>query len=325
VHPTGGGTVFRNGNYISGQIKVGNTNLVTTSVVDSFNSTVAAYNSLSPGTNASFGSGSTSAGALTVYYPSPFRGSYTAAPTAVLSSVISLLGLAPGPSSTSLATEGRTPGNVIFPNVSGLGADKGALPRTGGGTGSVDTPGVYDDFTITNTLVTVTNSGTYSVSNLYINTSSSSILSIPDGKTVNLIVRGNMTISTGKIQLNSTGVLNIYAMNNVTITNGQVNNNGGTSRLTVFGATTGGSITITNASTMYGSIYAPQHTVTLQSSSPKMYGAIIAQSLTIKDSAQFHFDEALRSMRISNLTGGSAAPGSADYSINIIGGTGVIK
>src|SRR5205085_1346149 len=120
VHPTGGGTVFYNGNYISGQIKVGNSSLLVASTVDSFNSTVAAYSAASPGTNASFNSGSTSAGALTVYFPSPFRGSFTAAPTSVLGTVISLLGLAPGPSSISTAQEGRTPGNVIFPNVSGL-------------------------------------------------------------------------------------------------------------------------------------------------------------------------------------------------------------
>src|SRR5206468_157915 len=100
----------RNGNYISGQFKLGNNNLVTTSTVDSFNSSVAAYSSASPGTNASFSSGSTAVGALTVYFPSPFRGSFTAAPSSLLVTNVILVGAA-GPSSTSTALEGRTPGN----------------------------------------------------------------------------------------------------------------------------------------------------------------------------------------------------------------------
>jgi len=71
---------------------------------------------------------------------------------------------------------------------------------------------------------------------------------------------------------------------------------------------------------MCGAIYAPQHTMTMQTGNPKFYGAVVAKSITIKDSAAFHFDEALRGLRISNITAGSAAPVSADYQINITGG-----
>ena len=47
------------------------------------------------------------------------------------------------------------------------------------------------------------------------------------------------------------------------------------------------------------------------------------QDKEIKNGAQLHFDEALRSLRISNVTGGSAPPGYADYLITITGGPGL--
>ena len=57
--------------------------------------------------------------------------------------------------------------------------------------------------------------------------------------------------------------------------------------------------------------------------SAKLYGAVVAHDLTLNSGTQLHFDEALRSTYISNITGGSALPGSADYRITVTSGPGV--
>jgi hypothetical protein len=43
----------------------------------------------------------------------------------------------------------------------------------------------------------------------------------------------------------------------------------------------------------------------------------------LKNGAQLHFDEALRSLYLSPITGGSASPGTADYRVTITGGPGL--
>ncbi len=152
IGPTGGGTVFRGGNFFQGTVVLGNNDLLTVALIDSYNSTVSAYNALLPGSNAVLGSNSTAPGALTVKYPSTLKGSFTAGPTAVLSSVVNLvtglLGqLVGGPVSTGVAAETRTAGNVIPPNFAGQ-ASSG--PFTQNKSTVTIVPGVYDSYTLTN-------------------------------------------------------------------------------------------------------------------------------------------------------------------------------
>jgi hypothetical protein len=322
IGPTGGGTVFRSGNFLQGSITLGNSDLLTIAVIDSYNSAVAAYNALLPGANAAFASNSTAPGALTILYPSTFKGSFTAGPNATLTSTVSvvagLLGqLVTGPASTTAATEIRTPGTVIPPNFSTL-TDNGNYTQTKN-TATV-APGVYDNFTLSNgtpATVATLSSGAYEINgNLTVPTSTT--LAVATGANVTLLVNGNVTIA-GKIQFSTTGTLILYANGSVTTTAANINTAGSTANMQLLGLKNCTSIQLNSSTTMSGAIYAPQASVILQTGSPKFYGAVIAHDLTLKNTAQFHYDQALQSLRIDSITGGSASPGTADYSYSIAG------
>jgi hypothetical protein len=325
IRPTGGGTVFYNGNFINGTISLGNGDLLTAAVIDSYNSSMGAYNPLSPGTNAIFGSNSIANNALTVYFPSVFRGTYIGAPNTLISNLLNLIGLlATGPSSTSTATENRTPGSPISPNVTNLTYRNSFSWISQPGSKSLGTPGRFDSFTITSAQVNITASGIYHITgNMTIGNSGTTYLTINDGVSAVFVVDGNFSLTGGQVRLlGSTSQLALYVAGNYTQNGGVMNSSTGTSRFTLFG-TGNGNVTMTNTQQFYGSIFAPQANMTMQNGSPKLYGAVIAKNLTMKDSSQLHFDEALRSLRISNITGGSAPAGIADYRISITGGPGV--
>jgi hypothetical protein len=326
VRPTGGGTVFYNGNFISGTISVGNGDLLTASTIDSYNSSIGSYNALTAGSNAAFGSITNASNALTVYFPSVFKGSYVGAPNTLVSSLINLVGiLATGPSSVSSATENRVLGYVVSPNTTNL-AYRGSFSWISQmSSKSLTPPGRYDSLTVTSATVNVTTSGVYHITgNMTVGGTNTSILNVNDGVSAVFVVDGNVVLTSGQVRLaGTTSQLAIYTNGNYTQTAGVMNNSTGTSRFTLFGTPNGGNITISGNAALYGAIFAPQSRVTLQTSSPQVYGAIAASQLILKDSSKLHFDEALRSLKISNITGGSAPGGTADYRISITGGPGV--
>jgi hypothetical protein len=322
IGPTGGGTVFRSGNFFQGTILLGNNDLLTVAIIDSYNSAIAAYNALLPGSNAAFASNSTASGALTVNYPSSFKGSFAAGPNSVLTSVVNLVSgllgqLLAGPSSTTVATEIRTPGTVVAPNFATL-VDNGNYSQPKNTV--VVTPGVYDNFTLVNgspaTVASLT-TGSYEITgNLTVPLSTT--LDIATGANVVLLVNGNVTIA-GEVQFHTTGTLTLYVNGSVTATGAAINSSGGTANMQVLGLKNCNSIQLTSSTVMSGAIYAPQASVTLQTGSVKLYGAIIAHDLTIKNTSQFHYDQALQSLRVDSITGGSAPAGTADYSYSIAG------
>ncbi len=321
IQPTGSGTVFASGNFISGNIQLGNS-LLTAAQIDSYNSSVAAYSTSSAGSNGSFGSDATAAGALLIYFPSIFNGTYTAAPSTLLTNILSLVGLASSPTAVATATEFRTPGAVIMPNISGL-AYNGAYTKSNSSGQVISTPGRYDSITLTNSSATINTSGLYYVTgNLSVSNATSSSLAIADGKTVVLVVNGSVSISKA-LSLGPTSQLAIYSSGTVTLS-GTINGSTATNHLVIFGSSSCNSIQITGTNTaVYGAIYAPQAALTMQTGNPKFYGAVVANSLGILNSSQLHFDQALQSLYLSNLTGGSAAPGTADYRVTIAGGPGI--
>ena len=324
IRPTGGGTVFHDGNFVTGAIALGNTDLQAAAIIDSFNSTIAPYDAAAPGANAAFVSNAVANANLTVYLPSVFRGSYTAGPHAVLGNVINLVQAILGPSATGVATESRNPGTVIFPNTTDLSPCPAAVLGSGQ-TRTLLTPGIYDDISANNATITIGATGTYYVNhNLNSGGGLSSNITIANNVNATIVVQGDVTVSSGKISVGANSTLALYVMGNITLSGGSINSTGPASRLTIFGGTNPGTISISGMNGIIsGAIYAPAHDMTMRANSPKFYGAVVVKSLTLKNTAAFHFDEALRSLKIPNITGGSAPGGTADYRIAITGGPGI--
>jgi Tfp pilus assembly protein PilX len=325
IRPTGAGTVFADGNFINGTISVGDVLLLNPSTIDSYNSNNGPY-SLTSGSNGNFISNALNNNALVVYFPSVFKGSYTGAPGALISSILSIVGLGgSGPVATSNAAEMRIPGTVVLPNVTGL-TGRGAFSKT-----SLDLnptfpgPGKYDSVSINGANVVVGESGIYYVTgNISMGSSTSSKITVSNGVSAVFVVNGNVSV-VGKVILTGTSQMALFCNGNFTVSgsSSNVNSGGGTGRFTLYGTGNCGSVTISNGASFVGSIFAPSSAVTLQSNSPQFYGAMLAASLTLKNGAQLHFDEALRSLYLSPITGGSASPGTADYRVTITGGPGL--
>lgn len=318
IRPTGGGTVFDNGNFITGNIQLGG-DLLTGSTIDSYNSGVSAYAPGTAGSNGSFGSDATAVGSLLIYFPSVFKGTYTAAPNTLLSNILSLIGLASSPTATATASEYRTPGTVVVPNTTNL-PYVGSISLTNSSK-TISSPGRYDQIVLSNSQVTFNASGVYHITGNLTLSGSGPSLNVADGTTVVLVVDGNVSLIKN-MNLNNSGQLAIYC-NGTLSASGNINNNGSTNRLIMYGSSTCNSVQLNGAAKVFGVIYAPQAAVTMQTSSPQFYGAVIASSLTMKNGAQLHFDQALQSLYISNVTGGSAPPGTADYRVIINGGPGI--
>jgi Tfp pilus assembly protein PilX len=323
ICPTGGGTVFQAGNFVNGTILLGNTDLTTIAQIDSYNSATAPYPTSKAG-NAAFGTNAGAAGSATIYNPSTFKGSYTAGPTAVLGTVTTLVGGAAAPTAVTKAAETRNPGNVIFPNTAKLDPCPDVSPVNSATPVDLPGPGTYTNVGASNATVNVAKPGTYVINNnLTIGNVAASALTVAPGITASIIVNGNVIINLGKIQLGSNAQLSLYVNGNITVVGGSMNLNGTTSNLRIFGGNNPGTIQLSSGGNIFGAIYAPNHDLVLQTGSPKIYGAAVVKSLTVKNTAQFHFDEALRTLYIPNITGGSAPSGTADYRIAIIGGPGI--
>jgi Tfp pilus assembly protein PilX len=324
VRPTGGGTVFQSGNFVSGSLSLGNNDLVTAAYLDSYDSSLRAYNLLFSGANANFASNTTVNGGLKCYSPSFFRGKYTAGPTANLASVIQLFGTSTGPSQTAHALENRSLGNVVFPNTAGLPSFPAAIVSGSSAQKTVNQSGFYDAFTALNGgAINITVDGTYCVNNdIKLGSANNCSLNIKNGATATVIVKGNINISPNcKISLDPNTALYLYVYGDVNLNNGTINSTGKTSQVVLFGGPNSGTIQITNTfGTFCGALYAPQHDVVMQTNSPEFYGALVAKSLTLKNMAGFHFDEDLRSLDIEQITGGSAPAGAPVYQISINSG-----
>jgi Tfp pilus assembly protein PilX len=319
IGPTGGGTVFRGGNFCKGRIIMGTNDLIGSSVIDSYDSSVSAYNSLFPGSNAVFGTNMSGDWGLVCFFLSTYKGSFIGGSKQNLSTTAYSTFNGLGPSSTTLNTQPFTIGKVTPPNTAGLTA-RGAYSRTS--SASLTLPGKYDSFTlnpngIIATTVTITTSGIYYISgNLTIN--SLAHLTVATGVNATIVVDGSATLA-GTIRCSGTGTCTLYVGGPVTLNgSGSMNFFGqNTSNFTLF--TTGSDdVTLNSTSQIWGAVYAPRSSVSMQSSS-RMYGAIMCKDLTMQGTSAFHFDENLKNKRIDNITEGSAPAGTANYSVTITG------
>jgi len=319
VQPTGGGTVFGSGNFVTGLTTLGNSGS-DYCIFDSFNSLVGGYNAYNPGYNAILGSNISYGTALDINGWSVYRGSLVAGVGATLSNIVSVSSHGSGPASTSAASETRVPGTVIVPNPAYVLTSRSAYSRSSG-SGSISIDSTYPSISLSSSFFTT--SSNFSGSGLVhvtgnVTVNGNCYLTVNDGANVLLQIDGNLSVA-GSITLNGSGTLTIFIKGNTTVSSyGTMNSGGSTSALILLGTSTG-NITLRDNSVMVGAIYAPGSAITMRDNN-RSYGALLANSLIVQDSAAFHFDEAMKSLQIHNLYGGSAPAGTADYTISITNG-----
>jgi Tfp pilus assembly protein PilX len=308
VSPTGGGTVFRGGSFALGQLIMHNSALI-----DSFDSSVAPYNILFPGSNALFGTNSTQSGALTMDGLASFRGSFVGGPGALVGNLINaLLGLLI-PTSVSSASQTYIPGRVIPPNTTGLPQYAAKIVSGSPTTNVPISPGEYPSINVASGNL-VLGTGTFRVTG---NLTSISNINVSPGANAVLEVDGVLS-STGKIQVPANSSLALYFGNTATLS-GTLSSTSGAANFKIFGLSTAPTLTLKGTTTAATAvIFAPQ-TSFYMTDSAKLYGAVIAKDFTADKNAAFHFDENTKSIRIDNITGGSAPTGTADYILNRVG------
>ena len=320
ISPTGGGEVFRGGNYFAGAVVVGSGGLpllAPIALVDSYNSGVGPYST--SGTKAVVWTNSTSSNSVTVNVDSVLNGSVLAGPNSLLSAVVNLLGtLLGGNSSVAVALEPRDPGIVIPPNSTGL-TDAGSINQFSASLA----PNIYDNITVTAHAASNVNftDGVYvDKGNLSVSPNGQILVR---GNTV-LYVVGNVSLGSGSaITVNAGSSLTLVVGGTVTINGGNINSSGSNplpSQVQILGLPSSNSIQVSNTSKVIGVIYAPQASVLMQNSAspgPVVQGAIVAHDVTLLNTAQYHYDEATKSIKISNISGGTAPPGAADYTIAV--------
>ncbi len=324
VTPTGGGTVFKGGSFFSGSVQIGQGSS-SSAVVDSYNSSLAAYNASSPGSNAIVWTNLTSSGAVSIGGSSVLRGSVTVGPGATLGSSVTVNSGATGPTSTAAAAESRASGTVMTPNPANTLTDRGSFNKTGG-TYPVTSGGVYSQITLnTSGSPTTMNIGSTGVvrctGNLTLN--SGCVIGVQDACNVTLQVDGNTTIS-GNIKIYGSGTLTIVANGSVTIKNSATVNApsgvaGTPSVCIIQGTANSTQFYIQNSAIVSAAVYTPAADMQMTGSgtTPKFYGAAVAKSLLIDNYGQFHFDEALKTAALHNIYNGSAPTGTADYTISV--------
>jgi Tfp pilus assembly protein PilX len=313
AQPTGGGTVFYNGSFTTGTIR-----LQGTSMADSFNSLNGVYSATNSAANALFSTASSVVGAIDLDDSSSLVGSILGGLGSILNSLVDQTSTVPFVGTVAAATETRTAGDVIPINSTALTTRSqttyvGTVP-----TGIAS--GVYTSLSVNNTVpatnVTMGSSTIRVTGNMTVNTGAK--LTVPANTNLVIQVDGNLTYS-GTLTMGSGSTVTFYVGGNFTASGAQMNYNsgaGGTpANLTVFGQKNAGSFSFRNATYFYGSVYAPSSDITMQETS-QIFGGVIGKSLNLQNSAKLHWDTALRSKSITNVTAGSASPGTPVYIIS---------
>ena len=324
ITPTGGGTVFGGGNFFSGSVSVGQ-NSGSSAIVDSYNSAIAPYNFSFPGSNAAVWTNLASSNSVSVYGDSVFRGSVTVAPGSNLGNAVNVQNGATGPSATSAASEIRTAGTIIPPNPANTLTNRGSFVRTGGTT-PVSAGGLYSQITLntsgSTTTMNVNSSGViHCTGNMTLG--SGTVLGVQDGCNVILQVDGSITVN-GTVRLYGSGTLTVIANSSITVKNsGTINAPSGTAgtpaSCIIEGTANCTQVNVQNSATVSAAIYTPSADVQLSDSgsTPRIFGAVVARSLTITNQGHFHYDEALKSLQVHNAYGGTAPTGVPDYTISM--------
>jgi hypothetical protein len=314
AQPTGGGTAFYAGSFMSGNVRLDHN-----AVMDSFNWLSGPYSSsTNSGSNALVATASTGSGAITMQDSAMLFGTAQIGVGGLISNVLSLASGVLAPGSVSTASEVRTAGEVIPPNTTGLATRSAA---TYAGTIVGPSSGVYPSITvnyqaITGTTVTMSSSTVRVTGNLTVN--SSAKVKVPANTNVVMQVDGNVTWN-GILQMDANSTVTIYVGGSFTTTGAQMNYNTGSggspAALTVLGLKAGPAVTFKGATQFYGGVFAPQSSLVLQDTA-QVYGGAIGKTIVMTDSSKLHWDENLKKKVLNNVTGGSASPGTPNYLVS---------
>jgi hypothetical protein len=112
---------------------------------------------------------------------------------------------------------------------------------------------------------------------------------------VDLIVLNDFTISNNaSIVLLEGATLNLYVFGNILFDNvSNVNGGAAPEDFVIYGTDTTASVEIKNVSTINAVIYAPDSTIILDNNA-QLFGALIGDQVLLKNNAEVHFDDALK-------------------------------
>lgn len=313
VTPTGGGTPWYAGTFTSGTIL-----LRDTAYVDSYNSTQSAY---SPNTavsltnlpkygNATLWNNAATPGALTIKNSSVLLGSFIAAANSDPLADLSILGSAQFIGSASDAPEPRTPGSVIGINLANFpGGSLGNYAPTSSTTLNTNLV-TYNNFNLTSAagkpVISINQNALFHITGNF-TLSQKNTLKIGPNCSVIFVVDGNVTCTNSAIlTIGGNSQLTIYCSGTISADKtSSLNASNNPSALTILGLKTCSSIQTTDSALLCASIFAPQADITFALNSI-FAGSAVAHSLTVRDNAALHMDDAVRNQTLHNVTGGSA-------------------
>lgn len=117
-----------------------------------------------------------------------------------------------------------------------------------------------------------------------------------------LHITGNMELKNGaKVEVNNGSSLKLYIDGNISAKNSAGINNKGKlpSDVQIYGTGTGQNFDLKNSSNLYGVIYAPEATMSLDNGG-SAYGSFITKTFELKNSGDVYYDKALRQASLSD-------------------------
>ncbi len=228
------------------------------SEIDSYNSCVAPYDPLNPGSNGGLATNATDPCAVDLGNNTVINGDVMVGPG--------------GDPSTTICNGVITGSKTAMPNPRHLPA----IADPGGGTLTVVSDG------------TTLPSGNYRLADITL--SSSDMVTIAGD--VTLYVESTISLSSqAEIVITPGASLTVYALGDVHIGgHGVVNQMATPQNLLIYGTPTSNTISLSGSSEFYGAVYAPHADITLGGNS-EMYGAFVGKTLRLTGTTGIHYDE----------------------------------
>jgi hypothetical protein len=257
----GGGSAIANGIVSNGSITMG-----TTAIVDSFDSSRGGYGGSNVGTNSHVVTNATAVGSVSLGTGARLAGNVAVAPGGNPAQTVSV-----GTGATYTGTTKVMANPIAMPTVTvpNLGATGGAFSVPTGGNAVI--------------------SSNMHVSSLSVGTGGTLKIS---GNVV-IVTEGNFSVGTGaQVQVQGNSTLTLYCKGALTFSTGADNkavaDNANLSALTIYNLSTT-DVQVGTGGALYGVLISPQAGV-VASTGFRLYGAVMAKSLTLGTGCAFHED-----------------------------------